>query len=110
MSKWAKRKTGEVFINVYDLHESNDTFYSWGIGMYHSGVQIGHFHVFDLKNINYLFNFYLFLDDKEYTFGGGGGIFTHQPRDVPSAKFRETVYLGEFKGKYSINCYIHTSF
>jgi hypothetical protein len=31
----------EVFLNVYDLHENNDTFYPIGLGFYHSGVQIG---------------------------------------------------------------------
>lgn len=31
----------KVILNVYDLHDSNDIYYPWGLGLYHSGVQIG---------------------------------------------------------------------
>ncbi|KAJ1443403.1 hypothetical protein B484DRAFT_389526 [Ochromonadaceae sp. CCMP2298] len=35
------RDTGEVFLNVYDLHENNDMLFPLGLGAYHSGVQVG---------------------------------------------------------------------
>jgi hypothetical protein len=31
----------QVYLNVYDLHENNAMLYPWGLGFYHSGVQIG---------------------------------------------------------------------
>lgn len=31
----------KVILNVYDLQENNDIYYPWGLGFYHSGVQIG---------------------------------------------------------------------
>ncbi len=43
----------QVFLNVYDLHENNDMLYPWGLGFYHSGVQVGR---------------------EEYTFGEKGFI------------------------------------
>ena len=30
----------KIYLNVYDLHENNDTLYPLGLGFYHSGVQI----------------------------------------------------------------------
>ncbi len=30
-----------VYLNVYDLHDNNAILYPWGLGFYHSGVQIG---------------------------------------------------------------------
>ncbi len=47
-----------------------------GFGTYHSGVQVG---------------------STEYTFAGGSGIFTHEPKGA-NAKFRESIVLGEFNG------------
>lgn len=32
---------GKVFLNVYDLHEQNEMLYPLGLGMFHSGVQVG---------------------------------------------------------------------
>ena len=59
---------------MYDLHESNEYLYAWGFGSYHSGVEVG---------------------GSEYTFGGGSGIFSHSPKDVPNAKLRESILIGE---------------
>ena len=30
-----------IYLNVYDLHVNNSILYQWGLGFYHSGVQIG---------------------------------------------------------------------
>lgn len=67
----------QVYLNVYDLHESNDFLYPLGFGSFHSGVQIG---------------------QTEYTFGGGSGVFTHEAKNVPNAKLRDSILLGEFEG------------
>ena len=32
---------GKIMLNVYDLHENNEFMYPVGLGMYHSGVQVG---------------------------------------------------------------------
>lgn len=45
-----------VILNVYDLNESNDIYYPWGLGLYHSGVQIGR---------------------DEYTFGRGDFLYMY---------------------------------
>ena len=68
-----------VQVNVYDLQENNDTWYQWGLGFYHSGVQV---------------------DDQEYTFSSGG-VFSHAPKNVPDARFRETIKIGVFRGNSS---------
>ena len=60
-------------LNIYDLHEYNQHLYGLGLGMYHSGVEIG---------------------GVEYTFSSGSGVFNHAPRAAGGAKFRETVNLG----------------
>lgn len=68
----------KVFVNVYDLHHANN--YAWyvGVGIFHSGIEIG---------------------DKEYSFGGHDfsytGVFDIVPRTAYGAKFRETHLLGE---------------
>jgi hypothetical protein len=31
----------KIYLNVYDLNDNNEILYPWGLGMYHSGVQIG---------------------------------------------------------------------
>jgi PPPDE putative peptidase domain len=62
---WGARtgRAEEVILNVYDLGEANAYLHPTGFGIYHSGVQIG---------------------NREYTFAGGGGIFSHSPRDGES--------------------------
>lgn len=49
----------QVILNVYDLTPINDWGHPVGLGAFHSG---------------------LVVDDREYTFAGGGGIFNHDPR------------------------------
>jgi len=70
----------KIVLNVYDLNESNEMLYPWGLGMFHSGVQIG---------------------GNEWTFASGSGIFSHDPRGAGGAKFREAIEMGEFKGTQS---------
>lgn len=48
-----------MILNVYDLSPVNELGYPVGLGVFHSGLQVG---------------------DREYTFAGGGGIFNHDPR------------------------------
>ena len=54
-----------VYINVYDLSQVNTYTYDFGVGAFHSGVEVM---------------------GTEYTFGGhessASGIFTHTPRQV----------------------------
>lgn len=66
-----------VLLNVYDLHENNDLLLPCGLGLFHSGVHIG---------------------ADEWTFASGGGVFSMEPKNVPNARFRETVDLGVFEG------------
>ena len=68
--------SSRVILNVYDLHESNDQLYALGLGLYHSGVQVG---------------------GLEWTFAGGAGIFSDDPKGAP-AKYRESFDMGEFAG------------
>ena len=67
----------QVLLNVYDLNDVNETLYPLGLGMYHSGVQIG---------------------GNEFTFASGSGIFSHDPRQAGGAKFRETISMGSYQG------------
>jgi len=78
MSSRRRRSSIQVLLNVYDLVEANYYGYPFGVGAFHSGVQI---------------------DDKEYSFGGHeydfSGIFVVEPRGAVGAKFRETINMGE---------------
>lgn len=68
-----------VFLNVYDLHPTNDgcCLYNLGYGFYHSGVQIR---------------------DQEFTFSQDG-IIDMPPRTVPpEVRFRQTIEIGSFHG------------
>jgi len=79
MSRYSGLQTvssSRVIINVYDLNEMNDSLYGMGLGMYHSGVQIG---------------------GLEWTFAGGAGIYSDSPKSAP-ATFRESIDMGEFAG------------
>ena len=67
-----------VVLHVYDLNpESNDMLYGFGLGMYHSGVVVG---------------------TKEYTFGSGSGVYSHDPKQAGGARFREAIEMGSFGG------------
>jgi len=68
----------QVILNVYDLDvERNQYLYGFGLGMYHSGVQVG---------------------GNEWTFASGGGIYSHEPRGAGGATFREAISLGNYGG------------
>jgi len=66
-----------VALNVYDLAPANELLHPVGLGIYHTGVEIS---------------------GSEYTFADSAGIFSHPPRSVPQAKFREQIDLGSFEG------------
>ncbi|KAK8790944.1 hypothetical protein WA158_005575 [Blastocystis sp. Blastoise] len=66
----------EIIVNVYDLNESNNYLYDWGLGAYHSGVEIG---------------------GVEYSFGGDGGIGESTPRSIPDVHLRESISMGYSK-------------
>lgn len=82
MSKFGAKQSysQKVVLNVYDLGEpgTNDFLFPIGLGLYHSGVQIGNY--------------------EEYTFASGGGIFSHPPKKAMGATFRESVDLGTYTG------------
>ncbi|CAN0149629.1 unnamed protein product, partial [Ectocarpus sp. 12 AP-2014] len=61
----------------YDLSPVNEFGHPIGLGVFHSGLEV---------------------DGREYTFAGGGGIFDHDPRKAPGARFREAVHMGSFTG------------
>lgn len=65
----------DVILNVYDLHEQNMSLHEFGLGFYHSGVVV---------------------NGQEWTFASGSGIYSTPPRSVPG--FRESIFLGKFKG------------
>ena len=79
MPPWGSRTNfaTKVTINVYDLTPMNDWGHPFGLGAFHSGVEI---------------------DGREYTFAGGAGIHDTTPRDAPGATFREAVAVGTFDG------------
>ena len=70
----------KVYLNVYDLHaDVNKYAYKMGIGVFHSGVQIG---------------------STEYTFGGHQENSTGVMEVTPKTNhpgFRESILMGETK-------------
>jgi len=70
-------QSSRVLINVYDLNESNEYLYGVGLGLYHSGVQVG---------------------GLEWTFASQAGIFSTEPKYAPGARFRESIDMGVFDG------------
>jgi len=68
----------KVHLNVYDLHQANKYGYFFGLGAYHSGVEV---------------------NGKEYCFGGHEysctGVYENTPKTANGARFRESVFLGE---------------
>lgn len=62
-----------VYLNVYDLNENNEYLYPFGLGLYHSGVQIA---------------------GQEWTFASQAGIFSTEPKFAPGARFRESIDMG----------------
>ncbi|KAE9609262.1 hypothetical protein Lal_00020674 [Lupinus albus] len=72
-----KRGTVPVYLNVYDLTPINGYAYWFGLGVYHSGVQV---------------------HGIEYGFGAHehdiSGIFEVQPRHCPGFTFRKSIFIG----------------
>jgi len=74
-----KRKTGtvQVFLNVYDLTPINGYAYWFGLGVYHSGLQV---------------------HGVEYAFGAhehsATGIFEVEPKMCPGFTFRKSILVG----------------
>lgn len=66
----------EVVLHVYDLSPINQYSYEFGVGAFHSGVE---------------------LSGTEYTYGGheraSSGIFTHSPKSAPNAAYRSAPAL-----------------
>lgn len=60
----------EIHLNVYDLVDNNNL-YVYGLGIYHSGLQIG---------------------GTEYTFGREGA-FEHEPQKAPAVPLRDSIFL-----------------
>ncbi|CAM9603114.1 unnamed protein product [Choristocarpus tenellus] len=67
-----------IKVNVYDLHQSNSWLQHIGLGLYHSGVEIG---------------------GVEYTFSEAG-VVQHAPRRVEGehCRFKTSEVMGEFIG------------
>lgn len=36
-------RSKDVLLNIYDLHEHNESLHGYGLGFYHSGVVVGKF-------------------------------------------------------------------
>lgn len=75
----AKKGSTAVILNVYDLNPSNEYLYPWGLGTYHSGVQIG---------------------SDEYSFASGAGVYSSSPKQAAGAVFRESIVIGMFNGDF----------
>ncbi len=83
MSRFSSLQTqtsGHVYLNVYDLHQVNESLYNIGLGMYHSGVQVG---------------------GLEWSYAGGAGVFSDSPKSAAGATFRESIDMGVFSGTSS---------
>ncbi|CAN1325284.1 DeSI-like protein At4g17486 [Linum perenne] len=74
-----KKKTGlvPVYLNVYDLTPMNGYAYWFGLGIYHSGVQV--------HGVEYGFG----AHDHSTT-----GIFEVEPRQCPGFTFRKSILIG----------------
>ncbi|XP_028762656.1 deSI-like protein At4g17486 isoform X2 [Neltuma alba] len=71
------KNSAMVYLNVYDLTPMNNYFYMFGIGIYHSGIEV---------------------HGMEYGFGAHeyptSGVFEVEPRSCPGFIFRRSVFLG----------------
>jgi len=89
MTLYNRRQQVTIILNVYDLSSSNSFLHSWGMGAYHSGVE---------------------LNGREYSYGKsdgrGSGIFECEPRLASGCTFRESIELGsiEASGMEILKC------
>ncbi|KAK2356290.1 hypothetical protein P8452_76152 [Trifolium repens] len=79
-----KKTNAMVYLNVYDLTPANNYLYVFGVGIFHSGIEV---------------------HGMEYGFGAHeyptSGVFEVEPRSCPGFIFRRTVMLGTTDMSYS---------
>ncbi|KAI4327160.1 hypothetical protein L6164_019655 [Bauhinia variegata] len=72
-----KKSRAMVYLNIYDLTPVNNYLYLFGLGIFHSGIEV---------------------HDMEYGFGAHeyptSGVFEVEPRSCPGFIFRRSVLLG----------------
>ena len=66
-----------MLLNVYDLSPSNDYLFPIGMGLHHTGVEVG---------------------GREYSYSSEGGIYDGPPKQAPNARFRCQLEMGIFDG------------
>ncbi|TDH67864.1 uncharacterized protein CCR75_007434 [Bremia lactucae] len=66
-----------VRLNIYNLMEANEFMAAFGLGIFHSGVEIA---------------------GEEFSYASGAGVFSSTPRHAPGATFRESIDMGYFQG------------
>ncbi|CAI8609555.1 unnamed protein product [Vicia faba] len=79
-----KKSNTMVYLNVYDLTPANNYLYMFGVGVFHSGVEV---------------------HGMEYGFGAHeystSGVFEVEPKSCPGFIFRRSVLLGSTDMSYS---------
>lgn len=82
--KGKKKSTSMVYLNVYDLTPANNYLYLFGVGIFHSGIEV---------------------HGMEYGFGAHeyptSGVFEVEPRNCPGFIFRRSILLGSTDMSYS---------
>ena len=69
-----------VYLNIYDLHKINNFIWYFGLGVFHTGIE---------------------LYGTEYSYGLNSGIFGTSPKSIMNLPLRETIYLGNTNKGYS---------
>jgi hypothetical protein len=72
LSTMTSSRAAPVILNVYDLSPDNVNYYSFGLGFYHSGLEVY---------------------GVEYSYGTDGA-FRHEPKQAYGVVFRESIPLG----------------
>ncbi|KAL2321541.1 hypothetical protein Fmac_025920 [Flemingia macrophylla] len=79
-----RKRSSMVYLNVYDLTPANNYLYVFGVGIFHSGIEVY---------------------GMEYGFGAHefstSGVFEVEPRNCPGFIFRRSVLLGSTDMSYS---------
>ncbi|TKY55483.1 DeSI protein [Spatholobus suberectus] len=79
-----RKSSSMVYLNVYDLTPANNYLYLFGVGIFHSGIEV---------------------HGMEYGFGAHeyptSGVFEVEPRSCPGFIFRRSVLLGGTDMSYS---------
>lgn len=91
MTTMNRKYPEKVYLHIYDLSPINKFLYLFGLGLYHSGLEVY---------------------GREYTFAGGAGIFDSKPKEVieiEGVPLRETIVIGEtMKSRKDIADIIHS--